>query len=1267
MSNQIRTRDGGAFDFEDGLKVKGVALDGPQGTTTISHQPSPASPELVKLSDWMADTRAIISDIQINGVGGGEATTELKGKVQIATEAEAYAGVSTTKVITPATMRTVMDAVFSSSLSPPTAPTLTGANVVITGQGYALSMASAPTQSGAQISSFNVTVNGGSAISVPAVGGEAVYGWPSVGTIGSTVTFSVVAKDSNNKYSTASIKSITLSTVTINAPTITAPVNAATGVSIIPTLVTSTMSTTGGSDVHLNTDWIIKTALGTVVWQSMADSVNKTNVQVPANTLLNNTQYVLYVAHRGAGYGVSTQSSVTFTVRAPITVAPILTSANTTTIRSGTVSVSMSTTPTLPATSIVKYMVSVNGGTAVAVTAASNAGSYSFSTSATAAYGFEYVVTAYAIDNTGSATVAGSLTATVSRPATPTVLSPANLATGVSTRPLITIAPFSMIGGADTHASTSWRIEIVTTSGSGFETLTQYTRSDNDTTNKTAWSPVLPANTKFRVYVTLYGTITGSSNQIGYVFTTGASTVGPTLSGSQTSYIGQAYVLNFTATPTSPATSISTFKVSLNGAAPVTVNAVNNGGSYSLSAATTSGFTVSENVTFSVSYIDNTGVESSTTNKIISMVGSYVNAPTITTPINGLNGVGISTTLSTGAFSTTGGTDTHLNTDWVIRDATNTVTIWSSLSNATNQVSIVVPPGSLDYATQYTLNVIHRGVSYGSSAASISTFSTVARAGSPILVGSNSNEKGIAYTLSMSATPNSPDTSIVSFSITVDGGTPSILTAIGDSATYVVPASVSAAKVVGSDYTILVSATGNTGAVSSTAIKSIIVSAVAAPTIISPVNLATGVSQTLTIESSAFSVTGGTDTHSSTEWQIGTDTGFVGLVWTTTSTSNKTSSLPVTAGFLVPSTVYYLRVRYYGANYTAPSDWSPVVKITTIVLPGKVFASATKNHQYRCVEYGNSTYIVAGSATGLNAMTTGVLLSGPGNDIAISTSFTVRTVTGSGMIMCAVWTGSIFVIGGYNSSGISSEGSISTSPDGITWTKRTFPAGAVYSLEWDGSQIVAVGYSSAGTVANVCTSPDGITWTSRGKPGTGANGLATGITYSPTLDLFIVVGDDGAGGGYVSYSSDAISWTSWLSTPAPLSSACWSSTLSKFVIVGSGGSNITNAIYTSTNGKDWSSQTTFVGTKVGALRCVTWTGTQFAATALPATTSLLGQVCLSPDGITWQRSYAAGAGQVFNGINNDGSNMFVASGTSSTVSGTVSTTVHGLIFRSLPT
>lgn len=101
------------------------------------------------------------------------------------------------------------------------------------------------------------------------------------------------------------------------------------------------------------------------------------------------------------------------------------------------------------------------------------------------------------------------------------------------------------------------------------------------------------------------------------------------------------------------------------------------------------------------------------------------------------------------------------------------------------------------------------------------------------------------------------------------------------------------------------------------------------PAITSPGNGTTGVSTTVTLQSSAFAVTGGADTHASSDWEVWTGPNGTGnrLLNVQGNTGAKTS-YPIPAGVLPPNTSCYARVRY-NATTAGTSAWSNDCVFTT--------------------------------------------------------------------------------------------------------------------------------------------------------------------------------------------------------------------------------------------------------------------------------------------------------------------------------------------------
>ena len=189
--------------------------------------------------------------------------------------------------------------------------------------------------------------------------------------------------------------------------------------------------------------------------------------------------------------------------------------------------------------------------------------------------------------------------------------------------------------------------------------------------------------------------------------------------------------------------------------------------------------------------------------------------------------------------------------------------------------------------------------------------------------------------------------------------------------------------------------------------------------------------------------------------------------------------------------------------------------------------------------------------------------------------------------------------------------SISTSPDGITWTTRTSPAStngwAYVCWSPELSLFAAVG----GNGNQVMTSPDGITWTLR----TGAmssNGL--NILWAAELALFIAIGN---GVTNAMSSQDGITWNGY-SLPAQATSKeslSYSPDLQMLVYA----PQTVNTIYTSTTGLSgsWTARTV-PGSQRWSGLCWSANLSSFFAVANNANAGGTDQIAKSTDGITWE-------------------------------------------------
>ncbi|WP_281982941.1 Ig-like domain-containing protein [Azonexus hydrophilus] len=102
------------------------------------------------------------------------------------------------------------------------------------------------------------------------------------------------------------------------------------------------------------------------------------------------------------------------------------------------------------------------------------------------------------------------------------------------------------------------------------------------------------------------------------------------------------------------------------------------------------------------------------------------------------------------------------------------------------------------------------------------------------------------------------------------------------------------------------------------------------PTVTTPTNGQTEIPEQPTLQSSAFTTTGGADTHASSQWQIRTAAGTwaAPLHDSGASTTNKTSYTVPTGVLVAGQTQYVMRVRHTGTSLGA-SEWSSDIAFTT--------------------------------------------------------------------------------------------------------------------------------------------------------------------------------------------------------------------------------------------------------------------------------------------------------------------------------------------------
>jgi hypothetical protein len=269
--------------------------------------------------------------------------------------------------------------------------------------------------------------------------------------------------------------------------------------------------------------------------------------------------------------------------------------------------------------------------------------------------------------------------------------------------------------------------------------------------------------------------------------------------------------------------------------------------------------------------------------------------------------------------------------------------------------------------------------------------------------------------------------------------------------------------------------------------------------------------------------------------------------------------------------------------------------------------------------------------------------------------------------------------------------SVMTSPDGVTWTQRTATTtnNSWRSVTYGNGLFVAV--TATSTNKNVMTSPDGITWTLR--TGQNLNTVWNSVTYGG--GVFVAVGGDYSYTDSIMYSVDGITWLdatsdplqsqaftsvaygngvfvaiasstcagscggvsliatsvngiSWTSRSAPNANEWQSITYGNGLFVAVSSSGTGNRVMTSSNGTTWTSRTSAAN---NSWTSVTYGNGLFVAVSSDGT----NRIMTSPDGITWTsqvnpvanqwKSIAYGNG-IFTAISSDGTSNRVMKSTS---------------------
>ncbi|MEO5635113.1 MAG: hypothetical protein ABIS26_00715 [Candidatus Paceibacterota bacterium] len=235
----------------------------------------------------------------------------------------------------------------------------------------------------------------------------------------------------------------------------------------------------------------------------------------------------------------------------------------------------------------------------------------------------------------------------------------------------------------------------------------------------------------------------------------------------------------------------------------------------------------------------------------------------------------------------------------------------------------------------------------------------------------------------------------------------------------------------------------------------------------------------------------------------------------------------------------------------------------------------------------------------------------------------IRTTPAKNMRAVTYGNGLFVAVNGYCQENGTSGGTgscIETSPDGITWTQRTVPeySNEVYLSAVAYGAGIFVATQDVGYVQHLFTSPDGITWTSR--PGAAFN-YVRDIVYANGKFVAVTSPENNSGFNYAWTSTDGINWSSQ-STPSGTDNQ-WTGIAygnGTYVAVGCGiatqssyacNSNAGNRVMTSPNGITW---TLRADAADNMWQSITYGNGLFVAVASSGTGN---RVMTSPDGITW--------------------------------------------------
>ena len=506
---------------------------------------------------------------------------------------------------------------------------------------------------------------------------------------------------------------------TPNTPSITSPTNNSTDSVADEEFTASAFAVGSGEDTHLNSDWQIATDINftNIIQSTSNDIVNLTSWTpggLPVNTML-----YARVRYKGSYTGASEWSSIIiFTTKNTYDLVPVTPDVT---------SPENNDTDLGPDVEFNTRALFVETGEEV-----HESSDWQLATDAAFTNIIDQVTNSTVNKNTWTATsvpVATTLYVRVrhkgdtlgysawsdavvfstkqsfsTAPNTPSITSPLNNAVDVTAEAGLTSNAFAVNSGTDTHASSSW--EIATDAE-----FTNIIKSVNASiTDKTTWTPGnLPVDTTLFARVRYTGDYTGISNWSNIITFSTKQTYLPAPEvtyplNAASDIAGSVSITTdaFTSEFTGDVHDSSDWQLSTDSGFVTIIESSLNDNVNKIS------WTVSdlpENTTYYVRtrrHSSDGGTSEWSDTISFSTLTAYITAPTITAPTNGSNNHSPYVNITSNAFNSEIGGQTHASTDWQIAtDAGFSNIVAESNADATNKTSWTYTPGLASNTTYY--------------------------------------------------------------------------------------------------------------------------------------------------------------------------------------------------------------------------------------------------------------------------------------------------------------------------------------------------------------------------------------------------------------------------------------------------------------------------------------------------------------------------------------------------------------------------------------